>query len=133
MWSFGWSWSAPEWRHTELMNANALAVEVPPGLFVFDYDEARRLCVEQGHSYSKLAALSGKGYYSVRNYLIGDADPPAGWVGALSMILGVTPECLYRLAEPQDLSGAVEVRPMGVQVKSISRRRRLARRSEMAP
>jgi hypothetical protein len=63
-------------------------------------------------------------------YLRGHTDPPAGWVGALCLILGVRPDDLYRPATPGDV--AVEVRVVGVstQIRDTSRRRRrLVRRS----
>jgi hypothetical protein len=109
------------------MALNAVAPD-PVNLYVFDHEQALRLCRECGIGLSTLSTLTGRGANTLRSWLRDDGDPPSSIVSALALILGVRPGDLYRPATETDT--AVEVLPLVQVVTPPRHRRRLARRTE---
>jgi hypothetical protein len=108
-----------------LVTVTDTITDIPTDLFVFDRQKAARGIAEQGLTSITVGAQTGRGAASVRNYLKGRADPPAGWVASLARILQVHPGDLYRVVREEDLT-AVDIRPL-VQVRVVPRRQRLHR------
>jgi hypothetical protein len=100
-------------------------------MYTFDHQQANRRVQQLGLSYAALGIHTARGAVTVSDWLRGKSDPPSSWVCALALILGLDhPGELYRPLTDDDVAVEVATVP---QVRTLSRRRRLARLNQMAP